>query len=101
MRISDWSSDVCSSDLVFDDQYPHNSPFAMVEAHQNWAFAARASSNGPSTRTVDDLPGPRIDVDKADPSIPDEFEPIGARGRIIGWTEIFASPHLRQHALFD
>src|SRR3546814_6058535 len=73
----------------------------MVEAHQNWAFATRASSNAPSTRAADDLPGPCIDVDKADPPVPDEFEPIGARGRIIGWTEIFAAPHLGQNALFD
>src|SRR3546814_13720248 len=56
MRISDWSSDVCSSDLLSTDQYTHENRWhalndgfirAVVDPQQNaLAFALATSRHG-------------------------------------------------------
>src|SRR3546814_18541090 len=52
MRISDWSSDVCSSDL-FDRSLSRHRPALLGYVVRNWCVIAQELSTGPPVRGVD------------------------------------------------
>src|SRR3546814_3227582 len=57
MRISDWSSDVCSSDLVFDNNHRSIDDEAEIECAQAHEVGGLPTAS-PSVRANVDLPVP-------------------------------------------
>src|SRR3546814_93324 len=62
MRISDWSSDVCSSDLHLPDPAPHALHLAPVELGIEVAGALDAARPGEATRRGPQADGHRTDL---------------------------------------
>src|SRR3546814_7900619 len=86
MRISDWSSDVCSSDLIATIFRP--TTLTGADAAKTGARFERVDLQGQGIR-LQPLPGGVVPVSTPEPSAPDPLGQIKTRQRVRDLAEVF------------